>query len=154
MTEALHIDAPVVTGDLLGREHKGERTLSVSPSAILTPTAWDYIRQHRLQLSRGEAVAAAEGVADASRCEPPLSRGQADRACGCEHEEFGSGYVEPAHCGDCAIHERKKAGDPEASCEGCNRYKTLLQQIEKGQAADPEALVEQITELVIHRLAD
>lgn len=142
MTEALHIDAPVVTGDLLGREHKGERTLSVAPSAILTPTAWDYIRQHRLQLSRGEAVA---GVA---RCEHP------DRACGCEHEEFGSGYVEPARCGDCAVHQRKKAGDPEASCAGCNRYKTLLQQVEQGQASDPEALIEQITELVIHRLAD
>lgn len=148
MAKALHIDAPVVTGDLLGREHKGERTLSVSSSAILTPTAWDYIRQHRLQLSRGETVAAVEAGADAGRCEHP------DRACGCEHEEFGSGYVEPAHCGDCAVHERKKAGDPEASCEGCNRYKTLLQQIEKGQASDPEALIEQITELVIHRLAD
>ena len=145
----MHIDALVVTGDLLEREHKGERTLSVSPSAILTPTAWDYIRQYRLQLSRGEAIAAVtEGVAGAGRCEHP------DRACGCEHEEFGSGYVEPAHCGDCAVHERKKEGDPEASCEGCNRYKTLLQQIEKGQASDPEALIEQITELVIHRLAD
>lgn len=142
MTKALHIDAPVVTGDLLRREHKGERTLSVAASAILTPTAWDYIRQHRLQLSRGEVVA------DAGRCEP------LDRASGCEHEEFGSGYVEPARCGDCAIHQRKQAGDPEANCEGCNRYKTLLQQIEQGQATDPEALIEQITELVIHRLAD
>ncbi len=149
MTKALHIDAPVVTGDLLGREHKGERALRVAPSAILTPTAWDYIRQHRLQLNRGEPVAAAvDGVAAAGRCEHP------DRACGCQHEEFGSGYVEPAHCGDCAVHQRKKEGDPEASCAGCNRYKTLLQQIEQGQATDPEALVEQITELVIHRLAD
>ena len=135
MSEALHIDAPVVTGDVLGREHKGERVLSVSPSAILTPTAWDYIRQHRLQVRRGEASAApAEG--------------------GCEHEEFGSGYVEPARCGDCAVHQRKKAGDAEASCAGCNRYKTLLQQIEQGQAIAPEALVAQITELVMHRLAD
>lgn len=138
----MHIDVPVVTGDLLGREHKGERVLSVSPSAILTPTAWDYIRQHRLQVQRDEPVA------DAGRCEQP------DRSCGCEHEEFGSGFVEPAHCGDCAIHQRKKAGDPEASCAGCNRYKTLLQQIDKGQATAPEALVAQITELVIHRLAD
>ena len=148
MAEALHIDDPVVTGDLLGREHKGERMLSVVPGAILTPTAWDYIRQHRLQLSRGAAGAAAEVVADAGQCEHP------DRACGCEHEEFGSGYVEPTSCSDCAIHERKQAGDSEASCAGCNRYKTLLQQIEKGQASDPEALVEQITELVVHRLAD
>lgn len=140
----MHIDVPVVTGDVLGREHKGERVLSVSPSAILTPTAWDYIRQHRLQVRRGEASAApAEGG-----CEHP------DRACGCEHEEFGSGYVEPASCGDCAVHQRKKAGDAEASCAGCNRYKTLLQQIEQGQAIAPEALVSQITELVMHRLAD
>lgn len=138
----MHIDVPVVTGDLLGREHKGERVLSVSPSAILTPTAWDYIRQHRLQVQRGEPVA------DAGRCEQP------DRPCGCEHEEFGSGFVEPERCGDCAIHQRKKAGDPEASCAGCNRYKTLLQQIDKGQATAPEDLVAQITELVIHRLAD
>lgn len=143
MAEALHIDAPVVTGDLLGREHKGERVLSVAPNAILTPTAWDYIRQHRLQLRRGEGV-----VVDAGRCEQP------DRAGGCQHEEFGSGYVEPAHCSDCAIHQRKKEGDPAASCVGCNRYKTLLQQIEQGQASDPEALVEQITALVMHRLAD
>ncbi len=148
MTEVLHIDAPVVTGDLLGREHKGERTLSVAPSAILTPTAWDYIRQHRLPLSRGAAIAATDRVADAGRCEHP------NRACGCEHEEFGSGYVEPARCSDCAVHQRKQAGDSAASCEGCNRYKTLLQQIEQGHAADPEALVDQITELVLHRLAD
>lgn len=138
----MHIDVPVVTGDLLGREHKGERVLSVSPSAILTPTAWDYIRQHRLQVQRGEPVA------DAGQCEQP------DHSCGCEHEEFGSGFVEPERCGDCAIHQRKKAGDPETSCAGCNRYKTLLQQIDKGQATAPEALVAQITELVIHRLAD
>ena len=141
----MHIDVPVITGDLLGREHKGERILSVSPSAILTPTAWDYIRQHRLQVRRGEPV---KGGADAGRCEQP------DRACGCQHEEFGSGFVEPAHCGDCAVHQRKKAGDSAASCAGCNRYKTLLQQIEKGQATAPEDLVAQITELVIHRLAD
>ncbi len=148
MAKALHIDAPVVTGDLLGREHQGERTLCLAPSAILTPTAWDYIRQHRLQLSRGAVGAPAEADADAGRCEHP------DRACGCEHEEFGSGYVEPTRCSDCAVHQRKKEGDSEASCEGCNRYKTLLQQIEQGRATDPEALVEQITELVIHRLAD
>ena len=137
MAEALHIDVPVVTGDVLGRTHQGERVLSVSPGAILTPTAWDYIRQHRLQLRRGAAVAA------------PAAEGS-----GCEHEEFGSGYVEPARCGDCAVHQRKKAGDAVASCTGCNRYKTLLQQIEQGQAIAPEALVEQITELVMHRLAD
>ena len=64
MTAVLHIGDPVVTGDLLAREHKGERAVSVVPDAILTPTAWDYIRQHRLQLARGQVSAPAAEVAE------------------------------------------------------------------------------------------
>ena len=60
----MHIGDPVVTGDLLAREHKGERAVSVVPDAILTPTAWDYIRQHRLQLVRGQVSAPAAEVAE------------------------------------------------------------------------------------------
>lgn len=167
MAAVLYIDDAVVTGDSLSRAHQGERELSVDPNAILTPTAWDYIRQHRLQLSRDGAVAveaaaaAAAGVAakhgsaasedsitGAGQCDHP------DRSCGCQHEEFGSGYVEPSCCRDCAIHKLKLEGDPEASCEGCNRHKTLLQLVEKGQASDPEELIRRITEIVQHRLED
>lgn len=157
MAGVLHIGDPVVTGDLLGREHQGERELSVAPDAILTPTAWDYIRQHRLQLSRSGVqppaaesphAASEEGIAGAGRCDHP------DRSCGCQQEEFGSGFVEPSCCSDCAIHKLQQQGDPNASCAGCNRHKTFLQLVEKGQANDPEELIRQVTAMVVHRLED
>jgi hypothetical protein len=144
---------------LLSREHKGERELRVSPDAVLTPTAWDYIRQQRLQLSRGgerEAVSAL-GTAGASDADRIVGEGRCDhpgRSCGCQQEEFGSGFVEPSCCRDCAIHKLKREGDTSASCQGCNRHKTLLQLIESGQATDPEQLIQRITEMVAHRLED
>ena len=151
MTTVLHIGDSVVTGDLLAREHKGERAVSVVSDAILTPTGWDYIRQHRLQLARGQVPAPllnpdGERKGDAARCDHP------DRSFGCQYEEFGSGYVEPACCSECAIHARKKAGDATASCEGCNRHKTLLHLIEQGQASDPEELIREVSAMVLHRL--
>lgn len=162
MAAVLHIDDTVVTGDLLSRAHQGEREFSFVPDAILTPTAWDYIRQHRLQVSRGGGVSAATSsnagqpdtaetagqIISEGRCEHP------DRSCGCQHEEFGSGYVEPSCCHDCAIHKLKREGDAEASCEGCNRHKTLMQLVARGKASDPEELVRRISEIVEHRLED
>ncbi len=157
MAGSLHIGDPVVTGDLLDREHQGERELSVAPDAILTPTAWDYIRQHRLQLSRSGAQPPAAETPHAANEECIVSEGRCDhpdRSCGCQHEEFGSAFVEPSCCSDCAIHKLHQQGDPNASCEGCNRHKTLLQLVEKGQANDPEELIRQVTAMVVHRLED
>ena len=162
MAAGLHIDDTVVTGDLLSRAHQGEREFSFVPDAILTPTAWDYIRQHRLQVSRGDGVSAATSsnagqpdtaetagqIISEGRCEHP------DRSCGCQHKEFGSGYVEPSCCHDCAIHKLKREGDAEASCEGGNRHKTLMQLVARGKASDPEELVRRISEIVAHRLED
>jgi len=175
MAGVLYLQDPVVTGDLIGRQHKGERELSLIPEAILTPTAWDYIRQHRLILSQGESALPAseqaaepigstaklEQVAESigstpnechqageGRCEHP------QRPMGCVHEEFGSGYVEPSCCRDCAIHKLKIEGDKNVSCEGCNRHKTLMQLVEKGQASDPEELIREVSALVVHRLED
>ncbi len=158
----MHIDDTVVTGDLLSRAHQGEREFSFVPNAILTPTAWDYIRQHRLQVSRGGEVSAAtssnEGQPETAETEGRIiSEGQCehpDRSCGCKHEEFGSGYVEPSCCHDCAIHKLKREGDAEASCEGCNRHKTLVQLVARGKASDPEELIRRISEIVAHRLED
>ena len=151
MIAVFHIGDRVVTGDLLAREHKGERAINVIADAILTPTAWDYIRQHRLQVVRGQAPALSaqvdeESIEGAGRCDHP------NRSCGCEQEEFGSGYVEPASCSECAVHARKRAGDATASCEGCNRHKTLLNLIEQGQAYDPEELIREVSDMVLHRL--
>ena len=112
MAKALHIDAPVVTGDLLGREHKGERTLSVAPSAILTPTAWDYIRQHRLQLSRGEAVAAAKPLRTRAGVSIPTAPVAAST------RNLARGTSSQTRCGDCAVHERKKAGRSRGELRG------------------------------------
>ncbi len=162
MAAVLHIDDTVVTGDLLSRAHQGEREFSFVPDAILTPTAWDYIRQHRLQVSRGGEVSAAtssnEGQPETAETEGRIiSEGQCehpDRSCGCKHEEFGSGYVEPSCCHDCAIHKLKREGDAEASCEGCNRHKTLVQLVARGKASDPEELIRRISEIVAHRLED
>ena len=175
MVGVLYLQDPVITGDLIGRQHKGERELSLVPEAILTPTAWDYIRQHRLVLSQGEnALPASKQVAEPigptakleqaaepigptanechqtgeGRCEHP------DRPMGCVQEEFGSGYVEPSCCRDCEIHKLKLEGDKNASCEGCNRHKTLMQLVEKGQASDPEELIREVSALVVHRLED
>ncbi len=162
MAAVLHIDDTVVTGDLLSRAHQGEREFSFVPDAILTPTAWDYIRQHRLQVSRGGEVSVAtssnEGQPETAETEGRIiSEGQCehpDRSCGSKHEEFGSGYVEPSCCHDCAIHKLKREGDAEASCEGCNRHKTLVQLVARGKASDPEELVRRISDIVAHRLED
>ena len=122
MASILYIEEAVVTGDLLSRLHGDESEIRIADSAIVTPTGWDYIRQHRVQLSKGEAPAfprrSPNGVADVSqiseveplqmdgagRCEHP------GRSCGCQTEEFGSGYVEPSSCHDCAIFHMKRRG--------------------------------------------
>ncbi len=166
MASILYIKDAVVTGDLLARRHASEEEVRVGEAAIVTPTGWDYLRQKRLQLSRGagECVAAAEPSAPVAttliaevaaaklegvgRCEQP------GRSCGCQDEEFGSGYVEPSSCRDCAIYELKRTGGQGANCHGCNRRTLLDQLVESGQGVDPEQLIREVTALVVHRMED
>jgi hypothetical protein len=170
MAAILYIADPVVTEDLLSREHQGQEELCVQPQAVITPTGWDYIRRQRLRLSRGEvavsngttgeAPAAAqrtgiEQVRPASiegtqlvqegRCDFP------DRSCGCQTEEFGSGFMEPSSCGDCAIHQLAQEGQPNVGCQGCNRYKLIQDLVAQGRVADMESLVQQITDEIVDR---
>lgn len=165
MASLLYIKDAVVTGDLLAQRHASEEEVRVGEAAIVTPTGWDYLRQNRLRLSRGsvddassaqEAAPAAALVTEvpaaqmegAGRCEHP------GRSCGCQDEEFGSGYVEPSSCRDCAIYELKKTGDQSANCHGCNRRTLLDQLVETGHGVDPEQLIHEVTALVVHRLED
>ena len=166
MASILYIEEAVVTGDLLSRLHGDESEIRIADSAIVTPTGWDYLRQHRVQLSKGDAPASTRcspnGVADVSqssevehsqmdgagRCEHP------SRSCGCQTEEFGSGYVEPSSCDDCAIFHMKRRGESGADCHGCNRRVLLDQLAESGQGIDPEQLIRQVTSLVEDRLED
>ena len=53
MASILYIEEAVVTGDLLSRLHRDESEIRIADSAIVTPTGWDYLRQHRVQLSKG-----------------------------------------------------------------------------------------------------
>jgi hypothetical protein len=162
MAQVLHIEEVVVTGEVLSRKHQGQEEVQVGEKAVVTPTAWDYLRQQRLRLSRGGAAQAApRGPAREGLIQevPPRQQGQGrcaqpDRAWGCKDEEFGSGFVEPAACQDCAVQVLKKQGDKSACCEGCNRNKTLQQLIRAGQGVDAEQVVRQVVELIARQLGN
>ena len=70
MSDVLHIAESVVTGDQLRRLHQGQEEVRFSPGTVVTPTGWDYIREHRLRVSRGEPPA--EDLQ--SRAAPALSQ--------------------------------------------------------------------------------
>ncbi|MDP7291532.1 MAG: hypothetical protein QF497_04850, partial [Verrucomicrobiota bacterium] len=122
MSSVLHIKEMVVTGDDLARAHQSQEELCVDTAAVLTPTAWDYIRDHRLRLTRGAttpepsepsepvAPSPSASVVDEVQMVPHGQCDQPTRSCGCATEEFGSGFVQPDRCDMCAIHQLKVAG--------------------------------------------
>lgn len=165
MDHVLYIADPVVTEDTLGQQHQGQKEVWVDPQAVITPTGWDYIRQHQLQVSRMETESATAGPEEAEgsqltevqpaaeirlvqegRCDHP------DHAYGCKTDEFGSGFAEPSSCSDCAIHQLQQQGKANAGCQGCNRHKTIQELVAAGEAADMEALAQQITDQILERL--
>ena len=52
MAAVLHIVDPVVTGDRLKALHHDEKVVCINPQSVITPTAWDYIREWRLRVIR------------------------------------------------------------------------------------------------------
>ncbi len=157
MAGRLHISETVVTEEILRARHAGQQEVSVATEAVVTPTGWDYLRSHGVRLTRGESPgrggsgpAPAEAVAEVL---PPgaeggvLARGRCDhpdRPYGCKTEEFGSGFVEPSSCSECAVYRAEAAGRPNVGCGGCNRR----------AAADreEEALVQRLTDEIMRRL--
>ena len=157
--DRLHIPEAVVTGEVLGARHAGQEEVSVTAGAVVTPTGWDYLRSHRIRLTRGQtsepgehppaaAAAIAEvlppgaegGVLGRGRCDHP------DRPYGCKTEEFGSGFVEPSSCSECAVYQAERAGRPNCGCGGCNRRTAA-----DGEA---EALVARLTDEIMRRLSE
>jgi hypothetical protein len=162
MAHVLDISEAVVTEQVLDSRHAGEAEVRVGPGAVVTPSGWDYLRFHRLRLTRGGStgqpaphpavnrvgVAAAipevlppgseAGVLSRGRCDHP------DRAYGCRTEEFGSGFVEPSSCSDCAIHKAQQSGAANSGCDGCNKADSLDH--------DVEALVQNLTNEIMRRL--
>ena len=158
MSSVLHMKEMVVTGDDLGRVHQSQEELRVDTAAVLTPTAWDYIRDHRLRLTRGESASEPQRVAsstpenavDEAQMVPHARCDQPGRSCGCATEEFGSGFVQPDSCEGCVIHQLKVAGKPNPGCEGCNLNGHC--DSESGYGAATEALVSQITDQIMEQL--
>ncbi len=145
MAAPLHIDGSLITEALLQQEHQGQSEISIRDGAIITPSARDYLRYHRVTVvaggRSGSAPAAPKQTARQAvttstssgvgtpiqEILPPgaeggmLYRGRCDhpdRAFGCRTEEFGSGFVEPACCAACA----KKGSNGGAGCDSdsCN----------------------------------
>lgn len=173
MSQALHIPDPVVTEEVLRGRHTGQTEVLVSTRAVVTPSGWDYLRAQRLQLKRVEPVSletrppapgsparpdaggaipevlppgSQEGLLARGRCDLP------DRAFGCRTEEFGSGFVEPATCGGCAVHRLQETGRATCGCGGCNRQRTGGGE---GGGVGPttmEALVQRLTDEIMARL--
>ena len=159
MADRLHIPDAVVTGEVLRARHAGQEEVSVNDGAVVTPTGWDYLRSHRMRLTRGRAEepggSAAAAPAAIPEVLPPgaeggvLSRGRCDhpdRPYGCKTEEFGSGFVEPSSCSRCAVYQADLEGRPSCGCGGCNRR----------TAADDEAeaLVQRLTDEIMRRLRE
>ena len=118
----LHRADAVITSEGLTRQHGGESEIQVAAGAVITPTGWDYIRDHRLRVVRGHGAApsvqsrmaapsaSAVGTgggqaasAQVREVQPPAADGTSirpqgrcdhpDQPFGCKTDEFGSGFV-------------------------------------------------------------
>lgn len=166
MAGTLHIQALVVTEEVLRERHGGEDEVCVAKTAVVTPTGWDFLRAHRLRLTRVQPAAletsvpapkaAAPAGGSIPEVLPPgteggvLARGRCDhpdRAYGCKTEEFGSGFVQPSGCTECAVQRVAAAGSGGCGCGGCSHAGT-----DDASERELEALVQRITDQIMARL--
>lgn len=112
----LHISEAVITAGLLQQRHGDEGEVQVGAAAVITPTGWDYIRDHRLRVARGHSAppsrppaaparqsGGASGSTQIREVQPPAaddtsirSQGRCDypeQPFGCKTDEFGSGFA-------------------------------------------------------------
>ncbi len=166
MPAVLHITETVITGGLLSREHESQEEVRVSSGAILTPTAWDYLRDRGLRLTRTDEVEDTSTVKPSGSIEIPevktdamddtslVQRGRCDhpdQAYGCKTDEFGSGFVQP-----------DSSEEPDVSPEGVENG---FEQDRRTCSTPPpgpslagdleiEALIQRITDEVLARLEE
>ncbi len=174
MAQTLVVTDQVLTGDALRQRHRGEGVVQVAPRTVLTPSAWDFVRQQRLEVVRAPGAAtadppepAATPMAAPAEPEAPAAVGAAirevvprmiaagrcdhpDRAFGCRTEEFGSGFAEPVSCLECAVFRLRHQGQQAPACVGCNREHAAP--AAAPVEADLEALVQRLTDLVLAQL--
>jgi len=152
----LRITDPVVTEDCLRQQHGDEAELLVGRRAVITPTGWDYIRNHRLRVRREDSAeerAADPGLRSAAPSPEPSAIPEVlpvaadgasirqlgrfdhpDRPFGCKNDDFGSGFAEPSS--DQNSDARQAPTTPPVA----------------GQDPAFEALVQQITDVIMKRL--
>ncbi len=125
MADTLHIDTAVITGDDLRRQYQSQDRVSVKPGAVLTPTAWDFLREHSLSLSRvsrddkdGSTAASGAGAPQQSGREPGSPR------------EIGSGEQNEAD----PEGRRTRAAEQKAPAEG--RKTTAAERTAEPSGAD------------------
>ncbi len=58
----MRIDDTVITARMLEGQLQGERRLQVRPDARLTPLALDYVREHDIEVVRGDVEPSREGT--------------------------------------------------------------------------------------------
>lgn len=61
-----HLSDRIITGDLLKEKATGATQIVIPAKAILTPTAHDFLKAHRVQVTRGGGAASAVKSGDAS----------------------------------------------------------------------------------------
>ena len=153
MARVLHIADAVVTGEVLSRQHRDEEEVCIPPGSVVTPTGWDYIRAHGMQLvrdTRPVAAAQPEAVQEIREVPPAVANGEKvvpesryehpDRPYGCKTDEFGSGYADP---------ERSQDGEPGAGYDAQGSQK---QAPASSTDAEVEALIQMITDRVMLQL--
>ena len=168
MATVLYIGDPVITEATLYRHHHGQAEVCITPAAVVTPTGWDYIRNRRLCLTRGQVPAgssspvpvARTGAEGENAAETAQSQaGKCDRPGECfgcdEGEEFGSGFVEPTSCSACPVKKLIDQGQHNCGCGGCNRHTArgaVAREAVTTEAGDIERLVQHITDQIVQRL--
>ncbi len=156
MAGLLRITDSVITGDCLRQQHGDEDEVLVPSRAIVTPTGWDYIRDHRLRVQRDEpgrercansSLSSVSSPSDPSSIPevlPASADGASirqlgrfdhpDRPFGCKNDDFGSGFADPG------------------SRQECDATRTSAMPPVAGQDAAFEALVQQITDIIMKQL--
>jgi hypothetical protein len=64
------ISGRVITADVLAEQAKGKTNIQIQTKALLTPSANDWIRQNKIELTRGDAVSARTNQTTVAKLEP------------------------------------------------------------------------------------
>jgi|APSaa5957512622_1039677.scaffolds.fasta_scaffold19558_1 hypothetical protein len=151
MENVLYVAEAVITEDLLRRLHQGQEEIRFGPKTVVTPTGWDFIREHQLRVSRGEAPSGAETNEPATARIPEVGA----ESAGSDNRQTGGGMIEEVCTPQMVQEGRCEHPDRSYGCKtdefGSGFAEASAQTGDRD--SDLEALVQQITDLVMAELA-